>query len=99
VGDVTGMIKLFDFRFILGRLHSPVCIALLGTFLVTIFGVDKPSNAESVILTQEYRSVFDKYDDWEWLDFEDWQKANDNVGNIGGWQFYAREAEDIESKE
>ena len=61
MGDVTGMMKLVDFRFILDRLHFPVCIELLGTFLVTIFVVDKPSNAESVILTQEYRSVFDKY--------------------------------------
>jgi hypothetical protein len=34
-----------------------------------------------------------------WVFFEDWKKANDNVGNIGGWQFYAREAEDIENKE
>ena len=93
------MIKLFDFRFILDRRHFPGCIALLGAFLVTIFGVDKPANAEPVILFQEYRSVFDKYEEWEWLDFEDWQKANDNVGDIGGWQFYAREAEGIESKE
>ena len=59
MGDVTGMIKLFDFRFILDRRHFPVCIALLGAFLVTIFGVDKPANAEPVILIQEYRSVFD----------------------------------------
>ena len=93
------MIKLFDFRFILDRRHFPGCIALLGAFLVTIFGVDKPANAEPVILIQEYRSVFDKYEEWEWLDFEYWQKANDNVGDIGGWQFYAREAEGIEGKE
>ena len=93
------MIKLFDFRYILDRRHFPVCIALLGAFLVTIFGVDKPANAEPMILIQEYRSVFDKYEEWEWLDFEDWQKANDNVGDIGGWQFYAREAEGIEGKE
>ena len=93
------MMKLFDFRFTLYRLHFPVCIGLLGTFLVTIFGVDKPSNADSGVLLQEYRSVFDKYEEWEWLDFEDWQKANDNVGDIGGWQFYAREAEGIEGKE
>ena len=93
------MIKPCDFRSILGHLHFPVCIALLGAFLVTIFGVDKPANAEPVILIQEYRSVFDKYEEWEWLDFEDWQKANDNVGDIGGWQFYAREAEGIEGKE
>ena len=99
MGDVTGMMKLFDFRFTLCRLHFPVCIGLLVTFLVTIFGVDKPANAEPVILIQEYRSVFDKYEEWEWLDFEDWQKANDNVGDIGGWQFYAREAEGIEGKE
>ena len=93
------MIKLFDFRFIVDRRHFPGCIALLGAFLVTIFGVDKPANAEPVILIQEYRSVFDKYEEWEWLDYEDWQKANDNVGDIGGWQFYARETESIEGKE
>ena len=69
------MIKLFDFRFTLDRRHFPGCIALLGAFLVTIFGVDKPANAEPVILIQEYRSVFDKYEEWEWLDFEDWPKA------------------------
>ena len=93
------MIKLFDFRFILHRLHFPVCIGLLGTFLVTIFGAVKPSNAESAIPILEYRSVFDKYEEWEWLDFEDWPKANDTVGDIGGWQFYARETESIEGKE
>ena len=93
------MMKLFDFRFVLDRRHFPGCIALLGAFLVTIFGVDKPANAEPVILIQEYRSVFDKYEEWEWLDFEDWPKANDTVGDIGGWQFYARETESIEGKE
>ena len=93
------MLKPCDFRSILGHLHFPVCIALMGTFLVTIFAVDKKSNAEPVIPIQEYRSVFDKYEEWEWLDFEDWQKANDNVGDIGGWQFYARETESIEAKE
>ena len=43
MGDVTGMIKVFDFRFIVDRIHFPGCIALLGTLLVTIFGVDKPT--------------------------------------------------------
>ena len=57
MGDATEMIKLFDFRFILNRLHFPVCIGLVGTFLVTIFGFDKPANAESVILIQEYTVV------------------------------------------
>jgi hypothetical protein len=39
-----------------------------------------------------YRSAFDGYRGFEDAPPVPWREANDNVGRIGGWRAYAREA-------
>ena len=40
-----------------------------------------------------YRSVFDGYRPFTEQPVVSWREANDQVGRIGGWQFYAREGQ------
>ena len=40
----------------------------------------------------EYRSVFEGYKPYTEEKIIDWKRANDNVGKIGGWREYAKEA-------
>ena len=46
---------------------------------------------ETTSQTTEYDSVFESYDNWEWEETSDWMEANQNVNEIGGWQYYSRE--------
>lgn len=43
-----------------------------------------------------YRSAFDGYRRYADQPVESWNKANDTVRQIGGWQAYAREAQAVE---
>ena len=45
----------------------------------------------------EYRSPLSAYQPYEEAESPGWKEANDRVGEIGGWRFYAREA--FESEE
>ena len=40
----------------------------------------------------EFRSAFEGYKPYTEEKTVDWKRANDNVGKIGGWREYAREA-------
>lgn len=40
----------------------------------------------------EFRSAFEGYKPYTDEKTIDWKRANDNVGKIGGWREYAREA-------
>ena len=40
-----------------------------------------------------YRSTFDAYRALREVTLVPWREANDRVGAIGGWRFYAREAQ------
>ena len=51
-----------------------------------------PTNAEPV-LPLVYRSTFDAYHAQRDVTLLPWREANDRVGAIGGWRFYAREAQ------
>jgi len=46
---------------------------------------------EKTAQVNEYVSVFDAYENWEWEETTDWLKANQKVDEIGGWQYYSRE--------
>ena len=35
--------------------------------------------------------VSSKGETWEWEETSDWLEANQNVNEIGGWQYYSRE--------
>ena len=45
----------------------------------------------------EFRSAFEGYKPYTDEKTVDWKRANDNVGKIGGWREYAREASQPET--
>ena len=45
----------------------------------------------------EFRSAFEGYKPYTEEKIIDWKRANDNVGKIGGWREYAREASQPET--
>ena len=45
----------------------------------------------------EFRSAFEGYKPYTEEKTIDWKQANDNVGKIGGWREYAREASQPET--
>ena len=45
----------------------------------------------------EFRSAFEGYKPYTDEKIIDWKRANDNVGKIGGWREYAREASQPET--
>lgn len=51
-----------------------------------------PNNTTSVTSTFQYHSVFAQYQLFNEQPVLPWREANDTVGKIGGWRFYAREA-------
>ena len=66
---------------------------LLGTICAISLLVITPvaRSDETTAQTIEYESVFESYDNWEWEETSDWLEANQNVNEIGGWQYYSRE--------
>jgi len=51
-----------------------------------------PGNITSVVSPFQYHSVFTQYQLFNEQPVLPWREANDTVGKIGGWRFYAREA-------
>lgn len=51
-----------------------------------------PSDPQAVVAPTTYRSVFDGYRNHATVDVGSWKGANDNVGRIGGWREYLKEA-------
>ena len=66
---------------------------LLGTICaISLFVITPVARSdETTAQTIEYESVFESYDNWEWEETSDWLEANQNVNEIGGWQYYSRE--------
>ena len=66
---------------------------LLGTICaISLFVITPVARGdETTAQTKEYVSVFKSYDNWEWEETSDWLEANQNVNEIGGWQYYSRE--------
>jgi hypothetical protein len=52
-----------------------------------------PADPKAVVEPTVYRSAFDRYRKHREQKVESWKGANDNVGRIGGWRTYAREAQ------
>ena len=50
-------------------------------------------NARESVPPLVYRSTFDTYRAQRDVTLLPWREANDRVGAIGGWRFYAREAQ------
>ena len=86
---------LFHNNFTLTKsIQETLCGVAAGFIVLTavIFSGKADAN-ELPPSTHEYKSVFESYAQWEWLDTEDWREANEDVGEIGGWRYYAREPE------
>lgn len=47
----------------------------------------------------QYDSVFDQYRGYDEIEIGSWRESNDTVGRIGGWRYYAREAEQTDDLE
>lgn len=52
-----------------------------------------PSMKQAPTQTSVFRSAFEGYQPYVDDGTSDWKKANDAVGQIGGWRAYAREAQ------
>jgi hypothetical protein len=81
---------------------SNPCTAASAVLLATIASVvaaqtaKAPPPAASAASGAEisaYRSAFDGYRAFSEQPLDAWREANDRVGQIGGWQVYAREAQ------
>ena len=66
---------------------------LLGNiYAISLFVITAVARGnETAVQTTEYESVFEPYDNWEWEETSDRLEANQNVNEIGGWQYYSRE--------
>ena len=51
-----------------------------------------PSDPQAVVAPTRYRSAFDGYRKQSAADVGSWREANENVGRIGGWREYLKEA-------
>lgn len=52
-----------------------------------------PAKAPPITFFSQYLSIFSQYQPYKEQPLLPWREANDNVGKIGGWRFYAREAQ------
>lgn len=59
---------------------------------VSTDGTAVPNAAEPAGFQLQYFSVFTHYQFFRDQPLLSWQETNDNVGKIGGWRFYARDA-------
>lgn len=56
-----------------------------------------PAKAPSTTFFSSYLSIFTDYQPYKEQPLLPWREVNDNVGKIGGWRFYAREAQQPET--
>lgn len=57
-----------------------------------------PADPAARVPVATYRSVFADYRPLGEEVVGDWRAANDEVGRIGGWRAYAREAQEVKEK-
>ena len=68
---------------------SPVLVQ--AESVITGEARSQPTNAAAPAL--RYSSVFDQYRGYDEIQVDSWRESNDTVGRIGGWRYYAQEAE------
>jgi hypothetical protein len=51
------------------------------------------AQAAEAIASRPAAAPFDHYQHWRDDPLQDWRKANDHVGEIGGWRTYLRESQ------
>jgi hypothetical protein len=52
-----------------------------------------PASSASAAVPLQYFSIFDRYQPFKDQPLLPWREANDAVEKIGGWRFYAKEAQ------
>jgi hypothetical protein len=52
-----------------------------------------PAHAESASPEQAVSALFAQYQGWRDEPLQDWRKANERVGEVGGWRTYLRESQ------
>jgi hypothetical protein len=83
---------------------------LLVTAVLALSGLDNTAWAQTATSAASaatpmpsqplaFRSAFESYKPYTDDGAPEWKKANDEVGKIGGWRAYAREAQDTEKGE
>lgn len=82
-------ITVFRWLLLSGLLLSS---SLAGARPLSADGTTVPSAAAPAAFQLEYFSVFTRYQSYRDQPLLSWQETNDNVGKIGGWRFYARDA-------
>jgi hypothetical protein len=55
-------------------------------------GVRDPGDAKAAVPSAVYRSAFGRYRLNSEAEVGAWRELNDNVGRVGGWRVYGREA-------
>ena len=76
----------------LHRCHRLWPMALLGASSWAHAGKPDPLGASAVVTPAVHESAFQSYRRHTDVTPRDWRTTNDNVGRIGGWRAYAREA-------
>lgn len=71
-------------------MRAYVYYALVG--LIGLLGATLALAEPAGQLTHE--SAFKQFESYKPIERQDWKSANDHVGKLGGWQYYAREAND-----
>jgi hypothetical protein len=77
-------------------------LSLSGLLLSSSLAVAQPASTDGPAVPNpaalaafqlQYFSVFTHYQNFREQPLHSWQETNDNVGKIGGWRFYARDAQ------
>lgn len=71
--------------------------SLAGAQPISTDGTADPDAAKPAAFQLQYFSVFTHYQSFREQTLPSWQETNDNVGRIGGWRFYARDAKQLET--
>ncbi|HEY1059839.1 MAG TPA: hypothetical protein VGE55_14010 [Limnobacter sp.] len=69
-------------------MRAQICNALIG--FVGLLSVNGAFAEPQTDLT--YQSAFEEFDSYQPTQRRDWRTANDHVGKLGGWKYYAKEA-------
>lgn len=74
---------------------------LLNALPLTVFALALAANAHAETAEQVlgYKSAFEGYQAYSPSELKNWPKANQLVGEIGGWRVYAREPSENEAPE
>jgi hypothetical protein len=81
-------------RFPLKRLRIVLPVALALAFTVPVVSAGDETGKASLPTNLRYTSPLAAYRKFAEQPVGSWRDANDNVGRVGGWRAYAREAQD-----